>query len=191
MVEKAIDKINEEYKQCKKLSKHGAVVGKSVVEALELFCRQSKEFAQAVVNCSQSVGECIESTVKGCGSSISDIEVYQRAAAFYFDGAQVRFEMIVDLGDGGYSGDEEQVGAAAGGLGAGDGPDGAGNIDVDSAGDNGGSEDAPVGLGSGSAAVECGDNGSAGKIDVSGAGSRDDLQSIAPAHIRLSLDDLL
>ena len=34
---------------------------------------------------------------KGIGQSLSDLEVYSRAAAFYFPGCKVRFEMHIDL----------------------------------------------------------------------------------------------
>ena len=40
---------------------------------------------------------CVAAVVKGCGSSISDIEVYRRAVGYYFPGATVRFKMEIDL----------------------------------------------------------------------------------------------
>ncbi len=104
MIEQAIRKLNKEYADCKKLSKCGGVVAESVKNTLIEFCRQNEEFAQAVVQNDKPLKECIESTVKGAnGKGISDIEVYRRAAAFYFEGAEIHFAMTIDLGDGGFS----------------------------------------------------------------------------------------
>ena len=74
-----------------------------VEEALSLFCDQNSEFAQAVKQSGRTATECVESAVRGCGNSISDIELYRRAAAFYFEDATVHFSMTIDLGDGGFS----------------------------------------------------------------------------------------
>lgn len=104
MCEQAITKLDSEYASAK-LSKKGSAVGKSVVETLKDFCVQNEEFSQAVVQ-GKSVGECIEYTVKGAGSSISDIEVYRKAVEFYFPGATVNFKMTVYLGDQGFSNSE-------------------------------------------------------------------------------------
>ena len=35
--------------------------------------------------------------VKGVGNAISDLEVYRKAVQFYFEGADIRFEMKIDL----------------------------------------------------------------------------------------------
>lgn len=86
-----------------KLSSHGKAVSKAVLNALQDFCDQNSEFAQAVMQSDKKVAECIESTVKGCGSSISDLEVYRRAVEFYFPGATVKMQLTIDLGDDGFS----------------------------------------------------------------------------------------
>jgi len=102
MAHTAIEKIKAEFKEAK-LTNKGKAVGPSVLDALISFCEQNSEFAQAVTQNDKTVGECIENTVKGSGSSISDIEVYRKAVEFYFSGATVRFNMVIDLGDGGFS----------------------------------------------------------------------------------------
>ena len=100
----AINKINKEYVEGKgKLSREGKVVGNSVVKVLSNFCMENSEFAQAVMQTKKTVCQCIESTVKGCGGAIADIDVYRKAASFYFEGATVHFNMVIDLGDGGFS----------------------------------------------------------------------------------------
>lgn len=103
MTQKAIDKIKAEFKDAKKFSQKGKAVGQNVVDTLISFCEQNSEFAQAIVQSKKTVSECIESTVKGSGSSISDIEVYRKAVEFYFSGATVSFNMVIDLGDDGFS----------------------------------------------------------------------------------------
>ena len=103
MIQKAIDKINKEFKGATLKDRYQKVVGEHVVDTLKEFCRQNSEFAQAVVQSSKSVSDCIAYTVKGCKEYTADIEVYRKAAEFYFPGAVVRFEMILDLGDDGFS----------------------------------------------------------------------------------------
>lgn len=89
-----------------KLTKKGSAVSGAVKAALEDFCRQNHEFEQAVLQ-GGTLADCIEHTVKGCGNSISDIEVYRKAVEFYFPTAKIQMSMILDLGDGGYSGELE------------------------------------------------------------------------------------
>lgn len=86
-----------------KLSQKGKAVSEAVLNALQDFCEQNSEFAQAVMQTDKKVTECIESTVKSCGSSISDLEVYCKAVEFYFPGATVRMQLTIDLGDEGFS----------------------------------------------------------------------------------------
>lgn len=81
----------------------GAVTGQkeramatAVRAQLESFCEQDEEFTQAVAQ-GGSFQACMESVAKGVGSSISDIEAYQRAVAFYFPGAKIRVQMTIDL----------------------------------------------------------------------------------------------
>ena len=57
---------------------------------------EAEEFAQAIVQ-GGSLSDCISTVLKGVGGSISDLEVYKRAVAFYFPGADVRFSMEIDL----------------------------------------------------------------------------------------------
>ena len=68
----------------------------AVCEALDGFCRQDAEFAQAVVQ-GGTFAECMKAVAKGCGSAISDLEAFRRAVRFYFPGADVKFHMTVNL----------------------------------------------------------------------------------------------
>lgn len=93
----AVSKLNEERKAAKKLSKKAAVVLRPVTEALQKFSEQDDEFAQAIAQTDKTVRECCEYVVKGAGNSLSDIEAFRRAAEFYFPGANIAFEMRIEL----------------------------------------------------------------------------------------------
>lgn len=68
----------------------------AVRDALLNFAGQDAEFAQAIAQ-GGSFKDCMTAVCKGITTSISDFEAYSRAAAFYFPGAKVRFEMHIDL----------------------------------------------------------------------------------------------
>jgi hypothetical protein len=93
--QQAVEKLEREAKAFQG-NKYVAVMKTAVADALESFCRQDEEFAQAVVQ-GGSFAECMAVVAKGCGSSLSDIEAYRRAAAFYFRGAEVRMELRICL----------------------------------------------------------------------------------------------
>lgn len=76
--------------------RYGAAMKGAVREALLEFCRQDGEFAQAVAQ-GGSFKDCMAAVAKGVKGSISDLEAYRRAAAFYFHGAQVQFSMTIRL----------------------------------------------------------------------------------------------
>lgn len=75
-----------------------AMVFKPVVAALEDFCRQDGEFAQAVVQ-GGSVEECVKTVLKGVGGSLSDLEAYKRAAAFFFPGCVVTMKLTIAMSE--------------------------------------------------------------------------------------------
>ena len=67
-----------------------------VLTALKDFIHQDEEFAQAVAQ-GGTFNECMKAVAEKCGSSISDLEVCQRAVQFYFPGAKIHFQMVIDL----------------------------------------------------------------------------------------------
>ena len=93
--------MNEWYEQAaKKLAaekssgsydRYASAMKGAVCEALDGFCRQDAEFAQAVVQ-GGTFAECMKAVAKGCGSAISDLEAFRRAVRFYFPGADVEAE---------------------------------------------------------------------------------------------------
>lgn len=90
----AHEKLSEEAKKVAG-QKEKAMAG-AVMEAIQLFCRQEAEFAQAVVQ-GGTFGECMKQVAAGVGSSISDLEAYRKAVQFYFPGAQVHMVLTIDL----------------------------------------------------------------------------------------------
>lgn len=92
--EQAKERLKQEHKEVK--GQKERAMSSSVRDTLLEFCRQNEEFAQAVVQ-GGSFQECMTAVAKGVGSSISDLEAYRRAASFYFDGAKVKFQMVIEL----------------------------------------------------------------------------------------------
>lgn len=93
--DKAIEIIKKA--KLKGLSQKGQAVSGAVLDILQRFSEQEEEFAQAVVQSDKELRDCIEYTVKAAGQSISDIDVYKRAAEFYFPGAKVQMRLTIDL----------------------------------------------------------------------------------------------
>lgn len=105
----AKDKIHDEIKKVK--GNKETAMAQDVAEMLCLFCDQSHEFAQAVVQGGSFV-DCMRAVAKGAGGSISDIEAYRKAVKFYFSTATVAFTMTINT-EGNNSVDESEKAAAA------------------------------------------------------------------------------
>ena len=98
--------MNEWYEQAKRkleteknsgnYDRYASAMKGAVCEALDGFCRQDAEFAQAVVQ-GGTFSDCMKAVAKSCGSAISDLEAFRRAVRFYFPGADVKFHMTVNL----------------------------------------------------------------------------------------------
>jgi len=66
-------------------------------DALLSFCRQDDEFAAAIAQ-GGTFKDCMDAVAKGvAGNSISDLEAYRRAVQFYFKGADIHYQMTIDL----------------------------------------------------------------------------------------------
>ena len=96
IINQAVKKINP---KLKKLNKYAAVIAEPTAKALHGFCRQSEEFARAIAETDKTFKDCLETITKDIGSSISDIEVYQKAVEFFFPGAKVEFKMIIHMSE--------------------------------------------------------------------------------------------
>lgn len=108
-------------KALEKLEKEkGAVSGQketvmkgAVLAAIQDFCRQDAEFAQAVVQ-GGTFKDCMTAVAKGVGTSISDLDAYKKAVQFYFPGAKVKMQLSIDLiGDA--AGEDTEDSTPAGG----------------------------------------------------------------------------
>ena len=99
MTDMAIAKLDKELKQLQESRKKDMKISammEAVHAALVEFCRQTEEFAQAVVQ-GGSFEQCMVAVAKGVWNSISDLDAYRRAVQFYFPGADIRVKMTVNL----------------------------------------------------------------------------------------------
>lgn len=79
-----------------KFDRYANIMKKDVEAALENFCRQDEEFAQAVVQ-GGTFEDCMKKVSTNCGNGLSDLEAFRRAVQFYFRGADIQFQMKIDL----------------------------------------------------------------------------------------------
>lgn len=96
MINEAINKLTKEKKGFKGYQKEQVMVG-AVYDALISFCKQDKEFAQAIAQSDKTLSDCLAFIAKGCGNALSDIAAYTKAVQFYFPGAKIRYTMTIDL----------------------------------------------------------------------------------------------
>ena len=95
MKKQAIEKLKSEFKTGK-YDRYAEIMKQGVLQALEDFCGQDEEFAQAVVQ-GGTFEACMKAVARNCGDGISDLTAYERAAQFYFPTSAVRFRMEIDL----------------------------------------------------------------------------------------------
>lgn len=93
--EKATARLKAEAKTVK--GRYELAVKKEVMDALFCFIGQSDEFARAIEESSGNFGECLSTVVKDIKGSLSDIEAYRRAVAYYFPGAEVEMKMTIRM----------------------------------------------------------------------------------------------
>jgi len=73
------------------------VVYKDVAKTLISFC-DDERFARAIAESEKTLSDCCKAIMSDVGhSGISDLEVYKRAAEFYFPTATVLFKMEICL----------------------------------------------------------------------------------------------
>lgn len=76
---------------------HQKVMAPAIAQALRLFCDQEPEFEQAIEQSDKTFQDCLDYVNKGIHQHISDLDAYKRAVEFYFKGADVKFNMTIDL----------------------------------------------------------------------------------------------
>lgn len=79
-------------------NRYAEAIAGAVLKILEEFCTQEEEFARAVLD-GTSVQACIEAIadIIKDKQSVSDVEVFQYAAEFYFPGAVVECRMRIHM----------------------------------------------------------------------------------------------
>lgn len=92
----AVEKIAEELKTFKG-DRYGEAVKKHVASTLTHFCEQNEQFAEVVYKTKRTLSDCCAEIMKGCGTSISDIDVYRGAVRHYFPNADIEFHMTITL----------------------------------------------------------------------------------------------
>lgn len=91
--DKAIEKLSD----LKSVSGRKQNVMKAdVSDALQYFCKEEPEFAQAVAQ-GGSFKECMDYIANGTGNSVADKDAFKKAVEFYFPGAKISFTMTIDL----------------------------------------------------------------------------------------------
>ena len=94
----AKNKLEKEYAACKsKLGRHASVMASDTLKALIGFIEQDFEFAEAVIQNSQTFGDCMTVVAQGIGGSISDFNAFKRAVQFYFPGAEIEYQMKIKV----------------------------------------------------------------------------------------------
>lgn len=94
-INKAKEKLSEELKsflgdqKAKAISSH-------VEKTLKEFCKD-ETFAKSVEASKKTLSDCCKEIMSNCGNYVSDLEVYKKAAQFYFPGAKVDFTMSIKV----------------------------------------------------------------------------------------------
>lgn len=92
----AVEKIAEELKAFKG-DRYGEAVKNHVASTLTHFCEQNERFAEVVYRTKRTLSDCCAEIMKGCGQSISDIDVYRGAVRHYFPNADIEFTMTISI----------------------------------------------------------------------------------------------
>lgn len=92
----AVEKIAAELKEFKG-DKYGMAVKNHVASTITHFCEQNERFAEVVYKTKRTLSDCCAEIMKGCGTSISDIDVYRGAVRNYFPNADIDFHMTITL----------------------------------------------------------------------------------------------
>lgn len=92
----AADKLNKEYEKFEG-DRYEVRLKEKVLNALLDFIKQDNEFAQAVKQ-GGNFADCMKAVKNGIKDNyISDIDAYREAVKFYFPGADIFFNMTIEL----------------------------------------------------------------------------------------------
>lgn len=94
-IKEAKNKIDKELKEFKGATKAKAV-SDYVAKTLKQFC-DVEAFAAAVIKSEKTLTDCCNEIMAKVGNHVSDLEVYKKAAQFYFPGSKVEFNMTINV----------------------------------------------------------------------------------------------
>lgn len=97
IIDRAKEKLSDEIKRFQGDQKEKAV-SSYVVKTLIKFC-EVEAFAAAVINNKKTLSDCCKAIMGGTGNYVSDLDVYRKAAQFYFPGAKIDFTMSIAVGN--------------------------------------------------------------------------------------------
>ena len=83
MIQKAIEKLNDENKSFKG-DQYASVMRSDVLKALINFCEQDAEFAQAVVQNDKTFSDCMKEVGKGCDPEFPILKRIKKQLGFTF-----------------------------------------------------------------------------------------------------------
>ena len=92
----SVDKLAEELKNFNG-DRYGSAVKDFVASTLTHFCQQDKRFAEVVYKTKRTLSDCCAEIMKGCGTHVSDIDVYRGAVRSYFPNADISFTMSITI----------------------------------------------------------------------------------------------
>ncbi|MEY8312797.1 Cas9 inhibitor AcrIIA9 family protein [Oscillospiraceae bacterium 42-9] len=92
----AVEKIAAELKNFAGGQKE-VCISKSAAAQVTHFCEESPVFAEVVYKTKRTLSDCCAEVLKGCGTSISDIDVYRGLVKAYFPNADVEFLMNISI----------------------------------------------------------------------------------------------
>ena len=95
IIKQAHEKLEKELKDFKGDQKSKAV-SLHVAKTLQKFC-ETEKFASTVVASEKTLSDCCMQITAGSGNYISDIEVYSKAAKFYFPDSKITFNMEISI----------------------------------------------------------------------------------------------
>lgn len=72
-------------------------VSEFVASTLTHFCEQNTSFAEVVYKTRRTLSDCCAKIMKGCGTHISDIDVYRGAVKSYFPNSDIRCIMEIEI----------------------------------------------------------------------------------------------
>lgn len=92
----AVNKIADELKSFKG-DRYCEAVKTHVASTITHFCEENERFAEVVYKTKRTLSDCCAEIMKGCGSHISDIDVYRGAVRNYFPNADITFHMTIAI----------------------------------------------------------------------------------------------